>query len=215
MACFPPADSPIWHIVESVSAAVGAAATVAAAVIALVAVRQWRSQLKGTTKHETAMQVLEAARLFSYLFYDARNPFYAIAEFPAASRATRIRSDPEMASDWAHVFQGRWGLVDPQLIELARLRAKAGAVLGDEVADLIEKLARKGRELHGFFQDRVEQFRVGEAVVAGWPDQHWVERVRQSVEANPDKSARNDRYSVEFEEAHRALNTAVERSLED
>jgi len=84
------------------------------------------------------------------------------------------------------------------MLVLAKLRARAGTLLGDEVADVIERLAKKGRELSNFFDQRVEQIRVGETIVRLWPNQAWVERVKESLIAVPDPNARDDRYTREF-----------------
>ena len=72
--CWLNPDSPYWHVAEAIATSIAALAAVATTVIAGYAIVQWKTQLRGATRHVTATSVLEAARLFSYLFYDARNP---------------------------------------------------------------------------------------------------------------------------------------------
>ena len=149
--------------------------------------------------------MLEEARLLRYFFYDARNSWYDAGEFPPAyhQMTSEQRTNDDEARAWAYVYEGRYKLVRRQIWVLARLRARSGAVLGDESAAAIETLARKARELGNFMNERVAQYRAGEHIVAQWPDQGWVRRVRDSVEVNPDDHS--DRYSREFDEAFEAL----------
>jgi len=209
-------SDPSWtDYTTAIGTAVGAVATAVTAGIAWYAAATWRKTLSHASQHDVAREVLEAARLFRYLFYDARNPLYTPPELPADYYTVSgdARSPTQEARGWAHVYEGRWKLLEPQLLELARLRARAGAVLGDEVADAIESLAKKGRELHGFFQDRVEQIRSGEAIVSQWADQDWVKRVNEALTADPDRRTRDDRYSREFEDKFRALEALVSRLI--
>lgn len=191
---------------------VTAIGTLALALAGVYAAFTWRRPMTEATKHETAAYVLEQARLFRYLFYDARSPLYTTDQFPPeyyTVSGAQGRTLTQEADGWAHLFANRWNLVSPQLHELVRSRARAGALLSDEVADAITDLARKGRELHGFMQHRVEQIRNGDQVVAQWPNQDWVRKVRESVEADPDPAHRDDAYSREFEEKFTKLERTV------
>lgn len=188
--------------------AIGTAVT---AIVAIYAAATWQRNMREATRHETAANVLEQARLFRYLFYDARNPLYLEGEFPADyhSVPSEQRNDALKARAWAHVYENRWKLLEPQMLKLATVRARAGAVLGDDVAEAIEQLAKKGRQLQGYFQNRVEQIREGDELVALYPDQNWVKRVKRSVRANVEPATRDDDYSKEFEEKFAALEQLV------
>ena len=200
---------PWTDCVTSIGTAIGAFGTVVTAGVAWYIAATWRQSLSHSTAHDVATKVLEDARLFRYLFYDARNPFYGAGEFPAVYSATRDRTAEGEAFGWMIVYQHRWKLIEPQVLELAKLRARAGAVLGEDVATAIEQLAKKGRELQNFMDQRVEQIRSGPEIVAMWPDQAWIERVQQSLVANPDPGARDDTYSGEFEERFQCLENLV------
>ncbi len=116
-------------------------------------------------------KLLEAASLYRYLFYDARKPLYLAGEFPPEYHEKENRSAADEAKAWSFVYANRWKSMAPQMLELAKLRASAEAVLSQEVAKAIEALARKGRELQNFMRERVEQYRVGPNIVSQWPDQ--------------------------------------------
>ena len=143
-----------------------------------------------------------------YYLYDARNPLYVPSEFPASYHAISDRTRKDEANGWAYVFQNRWELLAPQIMRLATLRTKAGALLSDDCAESLEALARKARQLHGFFQNRVEQIRKGPDIVAPWADQDWVQYVKASVEAI--SGDHTDKYSLEFEAKFEALKKLIE-----
>lgn len=190
----------IGNLAEWVAAAGG----VATAIIAGVALSAWRDQIRGTSRHAAAAEIAEAAVLMKYHFYDARNAFFDIGEFPPTYRSQPSpRSYADEFTGWAYVFENRYSMLSAQIMRLATLRAKAGALLSDESAAALEALAKKGRELHGFFQDRLEQIRVGPNIVSQWTDQNWVKRVNASFQVIPQDHT--DPYSLEFEEKFKAL----------
>jgi hypothetical protein len=187
--------------------AIGTAATAIAAGYAAIT---WRWNLRQQTKHNAAVHVLEQCSLFRYLFYDARNPLYPANEFPPEYHAKDDRTNNDEASGWAFVYGNRWKILGPQILELAKLRARAGAVLGPEVATAIEELAKKGRELSNFMSEHISQMRAGSNIVRQWADQDWVKRVKESVSADPDPRSRDDAYSKDFEEKYRRVESLVQ-----
>lgn len=211
----------------SVPGWIEALAAVATAIIAGIALRTWRTPLRGTTRHNAAAEILEQARLFRYLFYDARNPIYWAGEFPPGyheksreDQAARRRLDVDAdvgseieADGFAYVFDARWKLLEPQILQLAQLRAKAGAVLSEDVAQAIDGLARKGRELHNYMSQMVEQYRVGRGIVRQWGDQNWVQRVKAGVKVDDTKNPQ-DAYSLELEEKFNKLAELLRRDVE-
>jgi hypothetical protein len=196
------AGDPNWaDVATAIGTGITALATIALAVTGIYVAATWQKNLRGTTKHQTAADVLEQARLFRNLFYEARSPWHDAGEFPSEYYTVSGpgRTPSQEADGWAFLYRNRWARVGHQMAKLAELRARAGAVLGEEAAQALEGLARKGRELHDFMRHRVEQIRVGEAIVSQWPNQDWVEQVKDGVDLKaPDK--RDDAYSKEFEE---------------
>jgi hypothetical protein len=186
---------------------VAAAGSIVTAVIAGMALYSWRDQMRGTSRHAAAAEIAEAAQLIRYHFYGARNAFIDISEFPRGYSSQTNPSNSAKADAYAHVFNNRYSLLGEQIVRLATLRAKAGALLSEESAAALEELARKGRELHNFYQERVEQLRVGPGTVSQWPDQNWVKRVKESVEVYPEHT---DAYSLEFEAKFDALRKLIE-----
>jgi hypothetical protein len=177
-------------------------AALATAAIAWMALRSWREQASGTSKHKAAAKIAEAARLMKYHFYDARNPSYDSVEFPPEfNQPQSARSPSEKAAGWAYAYDSRYRRLNRQILRLATLRAKAGALLSEECAARLESLARKARQLRQYFGNSVAQIRAGETVKQ-W-DQKWVERVRQSITANP--MDHSDPYSLEFEATYDAF----------
>ena len=198
---FPDHHSVEWGNVAEWVTGLAALATVA---IAWMALRSWREQASGTSKHKAAAKIAEAARLMKYHFYDARNPIYDSVEFPAAYNLQQStnRSPSENARGWAHAYDGRYRRLNRQILRLATLRAKAGALLSEECAARLEALARKARQLRQYFGNSVAQIKAGGEVVEQW-DQKWVERVKQSITANP--MDHSDPYSLEFEATYDAF----------
>jgi hypothetical protein len=176
---------------------VAALSAVATLGVAVFAFRSWREQLRGKSKYDTAAEIAEAVRLLRYHFYDARSPLYEAWEFPVDYHKSMTHTDAEEADAFQHIFNTRLKQLWPQYLKVATLRAKAGAVLGEEFATSIEKLARKVRWLEFFMKQKVAQLRAGPAIVAQWSDQDYVVRVDQSVVVDPDNHG--DSYSVEFE----------------
>jgi hypothetical protein len=130
-------SEPSWaDCITAIGTAVGALATVVTAGIAWYAAATWRKSLRHASRHDVAKDVLEEARLFRYLLYDARNPFYGAGEFSPSYHATRSeeRSAAEEARGYAYIYEARWKLIEPQMLVLATLRARAGAVLDEDVA---------------------------------------------------------------------------------
>lgn len=187
---------------------VAALAALATAGIAGWALRSWQDQVRGTSRHTAAAEIAEAAQLTRYHFYDARNPMIFTPEFPASYHQSNQRSRKEEADGYAHVYDGRWKLLGPQILRLATLRAKAGALLSEDCAKALEELARKARELHNFFGHQIEQIRVGPDIVSQWPDQRWVQKVKGAIEVNPDDHS--DPYSLEFETKFDTLRKSLE-----
>jgi hypothetical protein len=138
----------------------------------------WRQNLRKASQHEIATKVLEEASLFRYMFYESRAPIFFGYEFPASYHAIkdRDRSHDEEADGWLHVFEKRWKIIGPQMAVLARLRGRARILLGNDVANNIEVLARTGYQLQSYMREKVAQYRAGSDVVAQWADQNtWCE----------------------------------------
>lgn len=163
---------------------ISAVATLGTLVIAWVALSSWREQLKGASVHAVAEELAVAARSLKYAFYGARSPMFWAGEFPESySKRYENREKPrhEIAEEFRHAYANRWKTLWPHIELLATLRSKAGAVLGDEIAQLAEDLAKKARELRFMMDEDIEQKRVGPDVVKRWSDQEFHKRVRDSV----------------------------------
>jgi len=188
---------------------VAALAAVVTAGIAAKALWSWQDQMRGTSRHAAAAEIAEAAQLMKYHFYDARNPWFGIGEFSPSYRSLKRPISPaDEARGWAYLFNNRYALLEAQIQKLATLRAKAGTLLSEESAAALGDLARNARQLHGFFQDRVEQIKLGPEVVDQLPDQSWVEQTNSSFKTeSPDDHS--DKYSVEFEQKFTALMSLV------
>jgi hypothetical protein len=198
-----------FHTIEwgSVAEWVAGIAAVATAIIAWAALRSWRDQMRGTSRHAAAAEIAETARLTKYHFYDARSPLYEQWEFPPDYDVLTQHGRDDEAKAWAHLFTNRFRGLAEQVNRLATLRAKAGALLNEECAAALEELARKARSLRYMFQQKVEHRRVGPDIVAQWPDQAWVKQVDQSVEVNPQNHT--DAFSIDFEARYAALMSLV------
>jgi hypothetical protein len=191
-----------WAAISGWISAVGELAT---AVIALIALLTWRRNLRGTAKFRVAHKVLEEARLLRYFFYDARSPWVDRGEFPPGTGdiPNNQRHDALNARVFAHAYNRRYKMVRRQILVVARLRARAGAVFGDELANKMEELVRVAGRLHTYFQEYVVMIREGREVLATRVDQDWQATVRAAVKVDPEH--RTDPYSLEFEQKLKAI----------
>lgn len=164
---------------------------------AIVALTTWQRQLKGTAAHGIAARLATEVKALSYAFFESRSPLYEGWEFPPEYYAVtgRARTNDEEASAWEHVYTTRWKELWPRVLRLAKLRAKVGALLGDDVADAAETFARIAKQLKFWMEHDISQKRAGPEIVAHW-DQNFAARVRQSVSLTD--GTRNDAYSREF-----------------
>lgn len=173
--------------------------------LAWKALASWKAQLSGTKRHETAHEIALSARALRYAFYESRSPFISAWEFPDSYRERRHGETPtnaDLAAEHAHVYRERLKVLWPYIQACAELRAKAGAVFGDDCAGALEALAKKAREFEFVVAEYVAQLRVGPEVVRQWTDQKWAERVRASISASGE---RDDPLSLEFEEKMKGL----------
>jgi hypothetical protein len=191
-----------WKATADWITAVGTGAT---AVIALFALRAWRTQLRGSNKHAAAQDIEIAALNLRYALEDARAPFIWAGEFPREYYDIgpgQQRTAEQTALGYDHVYRNRWNDLWPHIRAFAKFRPRAGAVLGDAVADAVEALARKARELRFLQEEDVKYKSVGPQVVAGYGDQEFVKRVKASVLAG---RTSKDPLSVEFADELRKL----------
>lgn len=184
-----------WNLLANVVTAIASLATV---VLALIALRSWRIQLHGSSKHAAAQQIAVAARMLSYAFYDARSPMIWAGEFPPEYYETghQDRTNALVSRAYQHVYGARWKELWPYVSALAKLRPLAGAVFDDSVAKAVEDLARKARELQFLQEQDIQHKRDGDELVGQYGDQNFVRRVRDSVQATKDS---DDPLTMEFE----------------
>jgi hypothetical protein len=199
----------------SVAEIVSAVMSVITMLIGAVALSSWQEQLRHRSKFAVAAKIAERAWLTRYHFYDARNAWHGISEFPQDYKVLNNPTDAQTAQAYAYMYQNRWNHLSRQVLVLARLRANAGALLGEDTARRIEELARKARELNNLFSERVGQLRAGANIVAQWPDQAWVNYVKESVDVDPSAKpgAHTDTYSRQFEQKFEALLDALKGYL--
>jgi hypothetical protein len=178
---------------DNVSAVVSAIGLFAA----LYGLGLWREQLRGTSKHATALEAATEARTLAILFFESRAPMYMAWEFPERYHNTPRdeRTDEVEAEAWAHAHETRWKIVYEQILKVAQLRGKVGAVLGDKAAEEMEKLARKAKMLSWWMSEDVKIKRAGRATVAGWNSQDHVRQVPLHVSVT---DTQDDAFSTEF-----------------
>jgi len=186
---------------------IAAIGSIATAVVAWIAFLAWRTQLRGASKHAAAAEIAESAQLLRYHFYDARSSLIFAGEFPESYHAARDHTDVDKANAYAYVYERRFKAFSPRILRAWELRAKAGALLSDDVADALGLLARIADRLRSFFEQAVDMVRDGKDLVAQYPDQDWVKLVRSSVRVDPQE--RTDPYSQEFEAAFEKLKTSL------
>jgi hypothetical protein len=185
-----------------------ALASVGVLYIAYVALGTWRHEVAGSAKLAASHEIAAAARALRYAFYAARSPLVETWEFPEESRARAPNetTDEDKADDYAHVFAQRRRQMWPALLAVVNLRARAGTVFGDAAADSVEKLAKVARRLHFYMDEYVAILRAGESVKQ-WTDQDHVTLATQVVWVH---EPRDDRLSVDFEEALAAVTRSVD-----
>jgi hypothetical protein len=197
-----------WGLVAEWLAALASVGTMAVAICAL---NSWHKQMRGQSRHSAAQDAATVAHALRYAFYEARSPFIEAWEFPPAylQRPTGQRTIDEEADAYAHVYAERRKFLWPYIKAVVDLIPKCGAVLGDEVANRLEKLARTARKLEFYHQYDVAARRDPEGG-ANWTDKDLPKRAREGAEVYPD---RNDAFSLEFEAAYRAVLDSIKRNL--
>jgi hypothetical protein len=170
----------------------------------------WKAQLRGSSKHAVAIEVATEARTLEVLFFEARSRMYFGSEFKEGIPPREQTHDDEYSAVWEHVYQNRWAFLHPQITTLARLSAKAGAVLGDEVASKMTDLSRLARSLSDWMSRDLEQKRTPPDVIRQWTDQAFVASVSAYVTASDTK---DDKFSKSFLEKLQALLDALKPHL--
>lgn len=189
-----------WGLFANV---VGALAAVATLVVAVIALRAW----KWPAQSAVVQEVEAAARELRYAYYDARAPLVEGWEFPEDYWAKRAHGQQLTADDdanaWWYVYQNRLKEVWPHMQAVARLRAKAGAAAGDDVAAACEELLLGARRLRFHMEDDARR--------RADPEQMPARNRRRAEDRWPDLlipvrgATRNDAISVEFERPFAAL----------
>jgi hypothetical protein len=176
-------------------------------VVAAIALGAWRVEARGSAAHD----VIEAAWELRYAFYGARSVLIEGWEFPDGywerKRAGSLTNSYEADALW-HVYRQRLEAVWPSLNKVVGLRAKCGAVFGDEAADSCHKLAIAARHLRLHMEEAVAVVRAGDAA-KDWSDQAFVKEVRENLLVAP--GSRDDKLSREFEAAFDALPKTLKR----
>jgi hypothetical protein len=183
---------------------IAAGATVIGVGIAWSALDQWQSQLRGTTRHNVAVEIAVAAGRLRLHFYSARAPLVFASEFPMSyhgrtGKAHDATGD-EAADAYAHVYSQRFAQLHPIVMEMVDLIGKAEVIVDKELAHAVEALARKALELQYLWQEAVHYKRAGESAVIGYNDQSFVTRVRLSSHAIRESPV--DPLSKEFDAAY-------------
>jgi hypothetical protein len=119
------------------------------------------------------------------------------------NRSNTLNAD----SHWI-VYQNRLKEMWPYVKAVAELRAKCGAVVGDDAAAAAEKLANTARQLQFYMQQHTDQLRAGPEGVTLWADQDFVQEVKNSVTVS---DAKDDKFSKEFDAAFDALLNLLKR----
>lgn len=182
----------------SVAEWVTAFAAVWAALIGWQALGSWQHQLKGATKHTVAHEIATAARALRYAFYDARSPLIFAYEWPPdyfGRPIDYLQSNDQKAKDYTYTSNGRLKVLWPYILKLVELRPKAGATLGDPVADSVEALARKVQELQTYMSHQAEMLRQGGLRPSQWTDHD----KRTATAITVDLRSKSDEFSLEFE----------------
>lgn len=164
--------------------------------IAWEALSTWKQQLRGTTKHQCALELGVAVRTLEHQFFEARSPMYEGWEFPTEyyQKPRNERTAEEEAKAWMHVYNNRWKEVWPHVKALADMRAKIGTILGDEVMVDAEALARCARQLQNWMQHDAAA-KMAAFDERAYASEEFTREAHQHVTVMPE---RNDKYSREF-----------------
>lgn len=190
----------------------GGIAAISGAAVAWLALDTWKTQLKGTNRHQAATELGIAVRTLSIKFFEARvvmiEPFEFPGDYYELPQGTQ-RSNTEEADALLHVYKNRWLELWPHIKALADLRPKVGTVLGDDVLQASEELATTARQLWFWMEHAVAVRRAGEGVHQ-WTDQTFVAQIRPHVHT-PDES---DAYSIEFIAKRQTVIDLIKPALE-
>ncbi len=120
--------------------------TIIAAIVGLITLNRWQSQLKWQTKFSSARQIMKLAKQYQSQFHAARGMYTYPGE--GAGRVPLVNEPREEKSgrDAAYAHSKRLELVRQTLIELYQSKWEAEIVFKRDMEDLLEPFAKAFNE---------------------------------------------------------------------
>ena len=181
-----------------------AGASLWAVTVAYSGVEAWKRELRAQGTHATAMEIAAAVGTLHVEFFNTRAPL--LEEWEMAGNDTADGGAELLPSGMERALLKRYAELHTHIMTVHNVRGKALAVLGKECAGALLKLTRKARETQSKFHLYCILQGTGDRA-----DPSQLESARSQAFAPPDNP--QDSFSVEFEEAFRAVLDALDPFL--
>jgi hypothetical protein len=153
---------PTLEIVTATKDVVLAIAGVLTAVVALVGLKTWSRQLRGTADFEVARKLAKATYKLRDEIQIYRSPWIRSSEFPEGQREGGSTNPTETrANAYGHVFSARWQPVYAALQEFDTQTLEAEALWGISVRTKTDELRRLLRLLWAATESYIDNERSG------------------------------------------------------
>ncbi len=166
-------------------------AALTAAIVAVIGLRAWRSQLKGKTEYELAQRVLRAVYKVRDAMHFVRHPFMSASEISQAMKEAGIEGNPLDAKVNARsqeaAYQKRWTKVQEAWADLDLNTLEAEALWGQEIREKLKPL----RQCVSTLFASIQTYLRGLATPPRELDAQRMERTDNVIYGSPEDADRN------------------------
>ena len=198
------------EIVTAIKDVVLATAGIVTAVVAVLGLKTWSRQLRGTADFEVARKLAKATYKLRDEIQIYRSPLIRSSEFPDGQRDDRSTDRTETyAKAYGHVFSARWKPVYAALQEFDTQTLEAEALWGTSIRTKTDELRRLLRVLWAATEAYIDNERSGGEHFKS--DREFGVKIRLEVFASP--QAQDNELSKKFQTAVLAIEVELKPHL--
>lgn len=201
---------PTLEIVTAIKDVVLAIAGAVTAVVAVLGLKTWSRQLRGTADFEVARKLAKATYKLRDEIQIYRSPLIRSSEFPDGQRDDGSTDRTEKSANaYGHVFSARWEPVYAALQEFDTQTLEAEALWGTSVRTKTDELRRLLRVLGAATEAYIDNERSGGEHFKS--DREFGVKIRSEVFASP--QAQDNELSNKFQSAVQAIEVELKPHL--
>lgn len=180
------------------------------AVVAVVGLKTWSRQLRGTADFEVARKLAKATYKLRDEIQICRSPLIRSSEFPDGQRSDGSTDRTETCVNaYGHIFSARWEPVYAALQEFDTQTLEAEALWGTSVRTKTDELRRLLRELWAATEAYIDNERTGGEHFKS--DREFGVKIRSEMFASP--QAQDNELSKKFQAAVEAIEVELKPHL--